>query len=605
MTGAGVATEAAPVPTSVPARADGLQLLGEMEASGFREAPCLARRADGQTIQLTELLYRVLEAVDGRRDLEAIAAAVSERTGRDASADDVRFLIEEKLRPLGVLKRPDGSEPDVRKANPLLALRLRYVLSDERTTRRITAPFARLFFPPLVVAVVAGFLVMVGWLLFAEGIGAGTRQALYQPGLLVLVFGLTAASAGFHEFGHAAALRYGGGAPGVMGAGLYLVWPAFYTDVTDSYRLPRRARLRTDLGGLYFNMVFALATVGAWAVTGFDALLLVVPLQLLQMVQQLLPFVRLDGYHILADLTGVPDLFSRIKPTLASLKPGSDPDSRVTALKPWVRVVVSTWVLLVVPLLLLALLFAVFTLPRVAATAWDSLGRQRELVAAAAGDGDPLGALGGVLSILALCLPLLSTLYLLSRLVTRVGKGAWARTGGRPAARLALGLVAVALAAGLAFLWWPNGEYQPIQPGERGRIQETISSVRRLPAGRPTLPTDEPPPPGDGAVEEGTAPPATVVPTGGEPVGDGQTTPTSTAGAATGSTPTTAVAASGTTTPRSASTTSTVPASTTTSTTQTPTSTSTPTTTTTTATTTAAGPSTTSPSTTTTEPIQP
>ena len=38
-----------------------------------------------------------------------------------------------------------------------------------------------------------------------------------------------------------------------MGTGLYLVWPAFYTDVTDSYRLGRAGRLRTDLGGLYFN----------------------------------------------------------------------------------------------------------------------------------------------------------------------------------------------------------------------------------------------------------------------------------------------------------------------------------------------------------------
>ena len=55
------------------------------------------------------------------------------------------------------------------------------------------------------------------------------------------------------------------------------------------------------------------------------------------MVHQLLPFVRLDGYHILADLTGVPDLFARIKPTLASLLPGEEPDERVTALKPWVR----------------------------------------------------------------------------------------------------------------------------------------------------------------------------------------------------------------------------------------------------------------------------
>ena len=47
--------------------------------------------------------------------------------------------------------------------------------------------------------------------------------------------------------------------PGVMGAGLYLVWPAFYTDVTDSYRLGRGGRLRTDLGGLYFNAIVAVA----------------------------------------------------------------------------------------------------------------------------------------------------------------------------------------------------------------------------------------------------------------------------------------------------------------------------------------------------------
>ena len=38
--------------------------------------------------------------------------------------------------------------------------------------------------------------------------------------------------------------------------------------------------------------------------------------QILQMVRQLTPLVRFDGYHVLADLTGVPDLFHRIRPTL-------------------------------------------------------------------------------------------------------------------------------------------------------------------------------------------------------------------------------------------------------------------------------------------------
>ena len=46
------------------------------------------------------------------------------------------------------------------------------------------------------------------------------------------------------------------------------------------------------------------------------------------MVHQLLPFVRMDGYHILSDLVGVPDLFARIKPTLA--RPHPRPAARAT-----------------------------------------------------------------------------------------------------------------------------------------------------------------------------------------------------------------------------------------------------------------------------------
>ena len=122
-----------------------------------------------------------------------------------------------------------------------------------------------------------------------------------------------------------------------MGAGLYLVWPAFYTDVTDSYRLGRAGRLRIDLGGLYFNAIVAVAITGVWWATGWDALLLVVATQMLQMVRQLAPLVRFDGYHVLADLTGVPDLFSHIKPTLLGLLPDALGRPRAKQLKPWAR----------------------------------------------------------------------------------------------------------------------------------------------------------------------------------------------------------------------------------------------------------------------------
>jgi putative peptide zinc metalloprotease protein len=483
---AGAATEQLRAAGAVPARAEGIDLIGELEQSGFVDPPSLVRRADGQTLQLTDLLYQVLESIDGSRDIEAIAADVSARIDRQVSSDNITFLIEEKLRPLGVLKEPDGSEPAVQKLNPLLALRFRVSLSKPSVTRRITAPFALLFHPVIVTVALAAFVAVLIWLFFIEGVAGSTRTLLTEPPLLVLTFALTAVSAGWHEFGHAAACRYGGATPGTMGAGIYLVWPAFYTDVTDSYRLDRRGRLRTDLGGLYFNCLFALATVGVWALTGWEFLLVLVPLQLLQMVHQLLPFVRLDGYHILADLTGVPDLFARIKPTLQAALPNHEPDERVTALKPWVRRVVALWVVLVVPLLLLSLVMVVLAMPRMLATAWQTLGIERAALATTWSDGDWWGVAAALLSGLALLLPVASSFYILSRIAVRATKGTWERAGG-PVGRTLVVAGATGLAALAAFTWWPNGEYEPIHPNERGTILDGVRTVAAVPSGRPAL----------------------------------------------------------------------------------------------------------------------
>src|SRR5215210_3042470 len=51
----------------------------------------------------------------------------------------------------------------------------------------------------------------------------------------------------------------------------------------------------------------------------------------------------------------------------------------------------------------------------------------------------------------------------------------------------ALALAAVSLAAGAAFTLWPNGEYRPIQPGERGTVADIAQGVTKLATGRPAL----------------------------------------------------------------------------------------------------------------------
>ncbi|MGO4493180.1 hypothetical protein AB4Y86_13975, partial [Arthrobacter sp. 2YAF22_2] len=204
------AAATAPSTLPPPALADGVQLIGETKGSGYKQAPSLVRRADGQTIQLTRLLYLVLEAVDGRRGLEEIADHAGSAFGKRVSAENVRTLIDTQLLPLGLLRLADGSQPEVRKANPLLGMRFRYSVTDPGRTRKITAPFATLFNPLIVVLVTAAFLATCWWVLMVKGLASATHEAFANPGLVLLIFLVTVLSAGFHEFGHAAAARRGG-----------------------------------------------------------------------------------------------------------------------------------------------------------------------------------------------------------------------------------------------------------------------------------------------------------------------------------------------------------------------------------------------------------
>src|SRR5687767_369195 len=84
----------------VPKLADDVVVTGAMEESAFEEEQYLVQRS-GRFIQLTELLYRIVEQVYGQRSIEDIAREVKAADGQEVSADDVRKLIAEKLIPVG------------------------------------------------------------------------------------------------------------------------------------------------------------------------------------------------------------------------------------------------------------------------------------------------------------------------------------------------------------------------------------------------------------------------------------------------------------------------------------------------------------------------
>src|SRR4029077_17165481 len=92
-----------PEPAKVPRLADGVELLGEYQGSGYSQPPSLVRRAAGQVLQMPRLLYQLTCRIDGSRGPAAIAELVSGDLGRSLTADQVRHLITSKLLPLGIV----------------------------------------------------------------------------------------------------------------------------------------------------------------------------------------------------------------------------------------------------------------------------------------------------------------------------------------------------------------------------------------------------------------------------------------------------------------------------------------------------------------------
>src|ERR687896_442181 len=91
-----------------PALAPNVELVGEMQGTGFTDRQWLIRR-DGRFIQVSELLYRVAEQANGERTLEEVAEAVTAATDWIVTPDNIRVLLETKLIPLGLIATADGS----------------------------------------------------------------------------------------------------------------------------------------------------------------------------------------------------------------------------------------------------------------------------------------------------------------------------------------------------------------------------------------------------------------------------------------------------------------------------------------------------------------
>lgn len=142
---------------------------------------------------------------------------------------------------------------------------------------------------------------------------------------LALVWLLTILVKVVHEFGHGLTCKHYGGEVHEMGALVMVFSPFLYADVSDSYVFPRkRHRLLVAGAGIYIELLIAAAATLLWALAQpGPAQQLLFNLMLITSVWTVLfnanPLMKFDGYYMLTDLLGVPNLRDKARLCVADL----------------------------------------------------------------------------------------------------------------------------------------------------------------------------------------------------------------------------------------------------------------------------------------------
>ena len=259
----------------------------------------------GRQFRISRLARDILQQLDGETSLQEIVQKLNARSIA-ITEDQLTRLVENRYRSLGVFDN-HGLEDDLSAQTtkkPRNAFLWHWNLVPQKYVIWLSKRLA--FFYHHLVAL-SGVAAIFGthYLVYAE---YGSHEFLSGASFLwVLILCLISILA--HELGHAAAVSKYGGKPGDIGFALYLLMPSFYADVSEIWRFPRRHRMVVDLGGVYFQqLIFALfALVGA--VTSTPEFFIACRLIDFMALLTLNPIFQFDGYWLLVDYLGLPNLY--------------------------------------------------------------------------------------------------------------------------------------------------------------------------------------------------------------------------------------------------------------------------------------------------------
>ncbi|MBW1681291.1 MAG: efflux RND transporter periplasmic adaptor subunit [Deltaproteobacteria bacterium] len=291
----------------------------------------LQDHSSGKFHRFTPGAYHLIGLMDGRRTVQEIWDMGTARLGDDAPTQEEMIALLGQLHGFDLLlcDVPPDTEELLQRYDKQYRARVKQNL---RSPLAVRLP---LLDPDLFLERYAGWVRPVfGWagaLLWVLVLGAGLFQAgahwgeltrnvtdrILAPQNLFLLWVTFPFVKAFHEFGHAFAAKVWGGEVHEMGIMFLVFTPVPYVDASAASAFPeRRRRLVVGAAGIMVELFIASLALFFWinAEPG-TARSVAYNIMLIAGVSALLfngnPLLRYDGYYILVDLLGIPNLWTR------------------------------------------------------------------------------------------------------------------------------------------------------------------------------------------------------------------------------------------------------------------------------------------------------
>jgi len=259
-------------------------------------------------ILINEHTYKLITILQKGDNLASAHALFQDEYKLQINFDDFIALLKNKLGEFNIIQLFDSGEKAVVKPlKKVIPFLYKIQVLNSSIVGKLASLFVIFFNIKLFYWIfgITYFLLFEAYFIYQPSTDIRFKTIEVLPILIITFF-----SSLVHELGHIAACRKFGIGHGGIGFAFYYILPVFYADVANVWEAEKGRRIIVNLGGIYIQIIVALALFFVFYITQYPILLYASYLFAFSATFQLIPFIRLDGYWLLSDITETPNLLS-------------------------------------------------------------------------------------------------------------------------------------------------------------------------------------------------------------------------------------------------------------------------------------------------------